>query len=109
MSDQPKLVVNAASITSGIKAVVSVLTFLGFDKAALHLSAMTTSIVAVAMVLYEVAPHVLAAMHVQAKTTPVDSPRGRDGTPLAPVTALLAAVPVESSSGGVVQADPIPD
>jgi hypothetical protein len=85
---RPQPVITAASVTSTIKAVVSVLALLGFNEASLHLSAMTTSIVAVVIGVYELAPHILVALHVRSQVTPIADPKTGTGEPLVPVSAV---------------------
>lgn len=95
VAKQPQPVLSAAAITSAIKSVISILTLLGFNEAALHLSAMTTTIVAVAIGLYELLPHVLVALHIRSLVTPVVSPKTATGVPLKPASdigAMAAAI-----------------
>jgi hypothetical protein len=106
---RPQPVITAASVTSMIKAVVSVLALLGFNEASLHLSAMTTSIVAVVIGVYELAPHILVALHVRSQVTPIADPKTGTGEPLVPAS-LVAATPVAVNvpTGDNIDDTPIP-
>jgi hypothetical protein len=101
---RPQPVITAASVTSMIKAVVSVLALLGFNEASLHLSAMTTSIVAVVIGVYELAPHILVALHVRSQVTPIADPKTGTGEPLVPVSAVKSVV-VQNKAAVVAAVD----
>jgi hypothetical protein len=107
VTTRPQPVITAASVTSTLKAVVSVLALLGFNEASLHLSAMTTSIVAVVIGVYELAPHILVALHVRSQVTPIADPKTGTGEPLVPAS-LVAATPVTVNVPAVADIDDTP-
>lgn len=94
---RPRPVVNAASIAGLIHSAAVVLTFLGYDEASAHLDAMTTTIVAVALGAFTVGAHLLAALHAQARVTPLADPKTVAGVPLVPADLTPAVLHADAT------------
>lgn len=104
---RPRPVLTSAGIAGVITSTVGVLTFLGYDQAAAHLSDMSTVITSVAIGAFAMGSHLLAALHSENKTTPMSSPQDHDGTPLvrqdAIADALSAAPDLSTPDPGPVE------
>lgn len=92
-STRPRPVVNAAKITSAIRSVILVMSFLGFNQAADWLSAQSAALVSVGVVVFEAGISLYAAIQAQKKVTPVDDAKDAQGNQLvAASSAVLSPV-----------------
>lgn len=103
--NRPRPVLTSSGIAGLITSVAGVLAWLGYSDASTGLSAMTTTITAVAIGAVTLGSHLLAALHAQGKVTPNSDPQDHDGMPLVRADTAAVAAPVTAVADA--SADPV--